>query len=285
MNRFRLIGVGDTCVDYYLETKEMYPGGQPVNSAVYTARHGYRAAYVGLVGQDEFGHFMRKRLQQENVDTSHMRAEPGKTSVTYVKMDGTNRVLVDWDNGIRPTWHITEEEVAFAQTAEWVHTSIWALLEKELPRFREKGALVSYDFAGPDQWGPDGTDENGEPSGMDFAMEKIEAAMPYIDYAFFGGNEDDSEQTRDFVKKVFAKGKGTTKAVIYTLGADGSLAYDGKQFYQCGAVPVKVVDTMGAGDTYIAGFMNAIVEKNSIEDAMRQGALWASETIQYFGAW
>ena len=48
---------------------------------------------------------------------------------------------------------------------------------------------------------------------------------------------------------------------------------------------MKVVDTMGAGDTYIAGFMNAIVEKNSIEDAMRQGALWASETIQYFGAW
>ena len=109
--------------------------------------------------------------------------------------------------------------------------------------------------------------------------------MPYIDYAFFGGNEDDGEQTRAFVKDVFVKGKGTTKAVIYTLGADGSIAYDGRQFYQCGAVPVKVVDTMGAGDTYIAGFMNAIVDGKGIEDAMRQGALWASETIQYFGAW
>ena len=120
------------------------------------------------------------------------------------------------------------------------------------------------------------------PVEVEFDSPKIDIAMPYIDYVQFGGKAD-TLYTRDFMKDVFSKGKGTTKAVVYTLGPEGSLVYDGKTFYKEPAVPVKVVDTMGAGDTYMSGFMNAICDGKPIQEAMKTGALWASETLQYFG--
>ena len=46
-----------------------------------------------------------------------------------------------------------------------------------------------------------------------------------------------------------------------------------------------VVDTMGAGDSYIAGFLNAIIRGESIIESMHAGAENATETIRYFGAW
>ncbi|MDP4109262.1 MAG: PfkB family carbohydrate kinase [Bacillota bacterium] len=74
------------------------------------------------------------------------------------------------------------------------------------------------------------------------------------------------------------------KAVIATLGENGSIAFDGSKYYECGIVPVKVVDTMGAGDSYIAGFITGAVQKKPLEECMWMGAATASETLRYMGA-
>ena len=47
----------------------------------------------------------------------------------------------------------------------------------------------------------------------------------------------------------------------------------------------QLVDSMGAGDSYIAGFLTGIVDGLSIEGAMEKGAANATETLKYFGAW
>lgn len=69
------------------------------------------------------------------------------------------------------------------------------------------------------------------------------------------------------------------------LGESGSVCFDGNRFHAFGIVKCdKVVDTMGAGDSYIAGFLTAIAEGAEIDEAMKIGATTASETIEYFGA-
>ena len=59
------------------------------------------------------------------------------------------------------------------------------------------------------------------------------------------------------------------KLVTATMGEEGSLCYNGEFFYSCGIVPVKnVVNTVGAGDSYIAGFTKAMLEGRSIPECM-----------------
>ena len=80
------------------------------------------------------------------------------------------------------------------------------------------------------------------------------------------------------------QGRGPRIAVA-TLGDKGSLAYDGAAYTSFGIVPCEVVDTMGAGDSYIAGFLKGILEGGALAECMRLGAENASATLGYNGAW
>ena len=61
--------------------------------------------------------------------------------------------------------------------------------------------------------------------------------------------------------------------------------YDGESFYPGQIVPCSVVDTMGAGDSFIAGFLMAWLKKEPIPACMRAGAENAAVTLGYPGAW
>ena len=72
--------------------------------------------------------------------------------------------------------------------------------------------------------------------------------------------------------------------MIATLGENGSIAYDGEKFYRHGIRKVETVDTIGAGDSFIAGFMYAKMNGEDILSCLWAGAAKAEETIQHFGA-
>jgi fructoselysine 6-kinase len=71
---------------------------------------------------------------------------------------------------------------------------------------------------------------------------------------------------------------------VVTRGRDGSLAVSGSVHRQP-PIPVTVVDTLGAGDAYIAACISALVEGAALETAMRQGAHAAARTCTHYGAW
>ena len=63
--------VGDNCVDFYDNTNEAFPGGNPVNVAVYVRRLGGESAYLGAVGTDDHG-----RLKAEyTIEGMHIRED------------------------------------------------------------------------------------------------------------------------------------------------------------------------------------------------------------------
>ena len=75
--------VGDNCVDFYDNTNEAFPGGNPVNVAVYVRRLGGESAYLGAVGTDDHGRLMLDALSGKGVDVSHVQVlEGGKLHVT-----------------------------------------------------------------------------------------------------------------------------------------------------------------------------------------------------------
>lgn len=68
-----------------------------------------------------------------------------------------------------------------------------------------------------------------------------------------------------------------------TLGSRGSIfSEEGKRYHQ-GIVPVKAIDTMGAGDSFIAGFLTRRILGDGMEDALRFAATAAANTCKFHG--
>lgn len=259
----KLATAGDNCMDVYRKLNRAFPGGNPVNVAVYFVRMGGNASYTGAVGDDEYGDIIRGALSAKGVDVSHLHTLPGHTAVTQVELVEGERVFGDYEEGVLLDFSISPADIDFLCSQDMVHTGLWGNMEAALPAIKRRGTPVSFDFA---------TAENG------IVLEK---ALPYVDYAFFA-RERDNDELRVFMRDMLSRGP---KLVVATLGGEGSLAYDGSRFVRSGIVPVDAVDSMGAGDSYIAGFLKGILENRSLEECMRMGAANASETLRYMGAW
>ena len=70
-----------------------------------------------------------------------------------------------------------------------------------------------------------------------------------------------------------------------TFGEDGSLAWDGERFYVGGIEKAEVVNTVGAGDSFIAGFLYGILNGKSIDECLKKGAEVAASVVQVFEPW
>jgi fructoselysine 6-kinase len=72
--------------------------------------------------------------------------------------------------------------------------------------------------------------------------------------------------------------------VVVTLGKQGSLAYDGQIYYQP-SLPTTPVDTLGAGDTFIAVFLAGWLKGKARSEALADAARGAAQTCTHLGAW
>lgn len=260
----KLAAVGDNCIDFYDQTGDAYPGGNPVNVAVYTVRLGGTASYTGVVGEDDYGALMRRAIAGKGVDVSHLRTEPGTTALSHVSIVDGDRVFGDYEEGVMATFRLTDEDIDFLCTHDMVVTGLWGMIAPDLPRLKARGAAVAFDFA----------DKPEDPV--------VAQALPFVDYAFFSNDADGDAALEDFLRGIIARGP---KVAVVTRGEKGSLAYDGARFYRGDIVPCRVVDTMGAGDSFIAGFLYGLMRGQDIPACMALGAQNSSVTLGYAGAW
>lgn len=255
--------VGDNCIDYYEKTGEVYPGGNPVNVAVYTQRLGGKASYIGAVGTDDNGRLLTGALEARGVDTSHVHIKPGSTALTYVSINNGERVLGDYVEGVMADFKLTDEDIAFICAHDIAVSGLWGKAEGDLGKIHAH-IPVAFDCAQRPE------------------DEVAQIALPHTDIAFFSDDSSSIEALKLRIKRIFALGPSI---VVATRGANGSLAYDGNSFYNFGIINCAVVDTMGAGDSYIAGFINAWLNKKPIRNCMEAGANSSAVTLGYKGAW
>lgn len=263
----KLAAVGSNCIDYYnnIEGGKAYPGGGPVNMAVYTVRLGGQSSYIGPVGDDAYGEIMRKAIEAKGVDTAHLHTRPGKTALSQVELVDGERVFGDYDEGVLSDYTLSPEDMDFICTHDVVVCDLWGKVEGQFQALQARGIRTAFDCADRPE------DEAGQ------------VAMPYTDYLFFSSEGGDTPELRAQMKEYGSRGP---KLVVAMLGEQGSLCWDGETFHKFGIIPCdRLVDTMGAGDSYIAGFLSGIVEGLSIDASMEKGAANSTETLKYFGAW
>ncbi len=262
--KIRIAAVGDNCMDVYDSTGEAFPGGNPVNVAVYVKRMNGDSSYTGVVGTDDYGKIMIEALKEKGVDISHVKILEGKTAVTHVELKNGDRILGDYEEGVMADFKLSEDDIDFLCGHDLVVTGIWGMIESELHKIKERGVPIAFDFA-------DKLDH-----------EITHKAIPYVDYAFFSCESKSDVELHEFMKYIKSKGPSV---VVVTRGEKGSIAYDGNEFTKFGIIKCEVIDSMGAGDSYIAGFLMGIIEGKSIVECMEKGALSSSKTIGYYGAW
>ena len=143
---------------------------------------------------------------------------------------------------------------------------IWSIremdvIEYELPEMAKR-CQVSFDFS-----------ERTDP-------DYLARVCPYVTYAFFSGSHMTQEEIEALMDRCHALG---TKVVGVTLGSRGSIfSEEGKRYHQ-GIVPVEAIDTMGAGDSFIAGFLTRRILGDGMEDALRFAATAAANTCKFHG--
>ncbi len=255
--------IGDNCMDVYTQSGQAFPGGNPVNVAVYTMRLGGNASYVGAVGTDAYGDAMITALSEKGVDVSHLRREEGTTAVTEVSLRDGDRVFGDYTEGVMEFFRPSAGDIDFLATHDLVVSGLWGHAESAFPVLQARGIPVAFDCA----------DTPDHPTAL--------IALPHVDYAFFSADGDD-EAVRTAMMAVYAQGP---RLVVATRGERGSMAYDGAAFYEQGIVACPVVDTMGAGDSFIAGALFGLMRGWSLQECMAHGAACSSVTIGYRGAW
>ena len=256
--------IGDSCVDHYEALGQKFPGGNPVNFAVYLRRLGTDSSFIGAVGSDEDGALVLEALKEKDVDVSHVQVLEGPTPTTTVVMENGNRVFASYETGIMEQYRLRPEDLEFIGRHAIAVSAVWGKCEADLAAIRALGVTVAFDCA----------DLPDDPVSL--------TALPNVDIAFFSDDGTPVEALMEIIKAVAAMGP---KLVVTMRGAKGSMVYDGETFFLQSAIDCPVVDTLGAGDSYIAGFLNATLRGLPIPARMRAGSENASITIGYVGAW
>lgn len=248
--------VGDNCIDRYGPPVNLSTvGGNALNVAVQLRRLGMRSAYFGAIGSDAAGRRTLDRLTENDVDIMGARATPGASGFTELTMgpDG-DRIMGHEDFGVCRGYAPSDEDYDRLARMRHVHIGWMTDADLCLGRLAAAGVSISKDLA-----------VNPGARDLDVAFASAGASAPHA---------------RALLEAALAEG---ARLVVVTMAALGSVASDGTKLIEVRAKPTKVVDTLGAGDTFIAGFLAARAADRELADCLTAGHEAAAETCGHWG--
>ena len=259
-----LIGVGDNTFDRYLDRNTMYPGGNAVNVSVFYRRHGGKAAYLGWLGNDRRGTLLLEALRAEDIDISRCRVVDHPTGRCDIELRDGDRQFKGSIPGARKLIKLEKPDYEYISGFDVVHTSIYSFIEPYLAELSRASKFFSFDFS------------------SDWTQKYLEDVLPHVDAAFLSAPNLGDVELEKLVKWIY---NVNHSLVVVTRGELGAVAYYGDRVYSQGIVETRVVDTLGAGDSYIARVLYETQRGTELDEAMRRASMSAAETCGYYGAW
>lgn len=259
--RVRVLGAGDNVVDRYLDTGVMYPGGNAVNVAVYARRCGAEAAYRGVVGSDAAGDVVLAALRDECVDVSGVRRADGPNAYADVAIVDSDRVFKDSSDGVSE-FDLTEADYATLSGFDVVHTAYSGSLIRSVPRMAAY-TRVSFDFSNR------------------LAEPYVDWLLPSLYLATFSGTGLDDEQTETLLARGINRG---ARYVLVTRGGAGAWLATADGVHRQPTTASTVVDTMGAGDAFIAGLLVGLAGGQDLTSSLAKAANCAALACSVAGA-
>lgn len=252
----RILIAGEALTDIVVDAdggRREHPGGSPLNVAVALARLGHDAHLLTAIGDDARGDAIRAHLDESGVQLTPASVRPGRTSTAEAVLDAHGAATYTFDLIWDP------DTAGLPEAPDAVHTSsIAAVLDpgattlSALLRSARGSSTISYDpNARPTLM--------GAPEDVRARIEENIALSDVVkasdeDVAWLYGTED----VEDVAASWRELGPSLT---VLTRGGDGAVAFSASGRVQVAPVQVEVVDTVGAGDTFSAGILDALAAK------------------------
>lgn len=258
---------------------ELHTGGCAVNTGIAMAKLGTDVGVIGKVGDDGFGDFLIKELKADGVNTKGVVRDPKtSTSFTFIMIasDGERRFLHTL--GANATFCIDDVNMGIVKKAKLLHIAGTFLMPtfdgeqtaQTLQKAKAAGVITSLDTAYNDR--------------LKDWLGVIKPSFPHLDYFLPSIEEAERISGRKEPKEIaqFFRDLGC-KNVGIKLGREGSYVLTADGEVRVPIYKVETVDSSGAGDCWIAGFLTGVLKKWDVERAARFGNAVAAHCVQAIG--
>lgn len=281
---FDVIALGELLIDFTMHGEseqgnnlfEACPGGAPCNVLAMLNKLGKKTAFLGKVGQDQFGTLLKATLDDVGIDTSSLYMDQEvNTTLAFVHTfpDGDREFLFYRNPGADMMLTVDEVDEEFVKKAKifhfgtlsMTHDGVREATKKALKIAKDNGLVITFDpNLRPPLW-----------SSLELAKEQMEYGFAYCDVLkisdneiqFISGKEDYDEGIR------YLQGKYQIPLILLTMGKDGSRAYYKDMRVEVAGRVVKAIETTGAGDTFCGSSINYVLEhglENLTEENLKE---------------
>jgi len=257
----KVLAIGDNCVDIYLKEKTFYATGNAVDFAINLKKQDIDVSLITVFSNDIFGEFIKKTLQENGVDISNSYNKDEPTAMAKMKLINNDRFHESFYENVLADFKLPGSISKIIENSSIIYSEKRSKIYRYLDSIYNQNKIWIHDFS------------------KRLDDELNDKILPYMNYSFFSYEKKD-ERIKEFLKITQSKTKNGV--VIAMLGEDGSLAYDGNSFTYEKAKTSHIVNTVGAGDSYISGFISGIYNDRSLQECMEIGTNIASETISKF---
>lgn len=257
-----------------VEDVALTAGSSSVIFACGAARLGLRVAFIGIVGDDLFGKFMLDVLKSRLVDVSNVIVDENLTTGFSVIINRINDRAILTHLGAINALH--SEQIAdelLAQTRHlhvasyFLQTNLQPGMADLFQRAQALGTTTSLDT----NWDPE-----EKWLGLDKLLKQTTIFLP-------NENEALSLTGALTVEEAAERLAAQASIVAIKLGENGGLAFDGESFSRTPIISVDVMDTVGAGDTFDAGFIYGFLQGWPLERCLKLGVVCGSLSTRMAG--
>lgn len=274
--------------EVHFENPNLQGGGTAANTATALARLEVPTAFIGTVGDDSYGRYVQEDFQRSGIDTQGLIVDPALNTVgvfAFIDNQG-ERYLWGWPREKRSFKVLDPAKINHDQVlqADWVHSSGMTLTYDTSARSTIIALFkLAYEHHIPTSFDLNLRVDDGklDPS-YEQAVKEILKYTTYVlgsgeeEYIYLGDSQDWLTNARALVTN--------TCTVIVRNGSQGSLALTPDNEVSVPAFKVTVEDTVGAGDVYNAGFIKALLNQQSLHEALKLGNAVSGYTVTQPGS-
>ena len=261
-----------------IEDTALTVGSSSAIFACGAARLGLRVAFIGVVGDDLFGRFMLEMMKARQVDVSSVIVDENQaTGLSVILNRIDDRAILTHLGAINALRgeQITDELLAQTRhlhvASYFLQTNLQPGLADLFQRARALGLTTSLDT----NWDPE-----EKWAGVDELLKRTTVFLPNENETLSLTGASSVEAAAEMLAAMLA---AETPILAVKMGADGGLAFDGETLYRAPIVPVEVVDTVGAGDSFDAGFLYGFLQGWSLERNLNFGVICGSLSTRTAG--